>query len=59
MFTGCSGRQMYAIIKVDVTERNDVTKRHSNVITIWRTSANEINIKNPRTEMKSMGVRVD
>ena len=29
----------YSIVKVYVTERNDVIKRHSNVITIWRTSA--------------------
>ena len=31
----------YAIVKVDVTERNDVTKRHGIVITILRTSAIE------------------
>ena len=28
----------YAIVKIYVTERNDVIKRHSNVITILRTS---------------------
>ena len=32
----------YAIIKVYVTERNDVIKRNSNVITIWRASAIEV-----------------
>ena len=32
----------YAIVKVYVTERNDVIKRHSNVITIWRTAAMEV-----------------
>ena len=32
----------YAIVKVDVNERNDVTKRHSNVVIIWRTSAIEV-----------------
>ena len=29
----------YAFAKVYVTERNDVIKCHSNVITIWQTSA--------------------
>ena len=29
----------YAIIKVNLTEHYDVIKRHSNVITIWQTSA--------------------
>ena len=33
---------MYAIFKVYVSERNDVIKRHNNVIAIWRTSAIEI-----------------
>ena len=32
----------YAIVKVDVTEHNDVTKSHSNIITMWRTSAIEV-----------------
>ena len=32
----------YAIIKVYVTERNDVIKRHSNDFTIWQTSAIEV-----------------
>ena len=32
----------YAIIKVYVTERNDVIKSHSNSITIWWTSATEV-----------------
>ena len=31
----------YALVKVDVTERNDVTKRHGSVLTIWRTSVVE------------------
>ena len=30
---------MYAIIKVYVTERDDVMKCYSNVITIWQMSA--------------------
>ena len=44
----------YAIVKVDVSERNDVTKPHSNVITIWRASAIEMNalLKISRSEMK-------
>ena len=47
----------YAIVKVFVTERNDVIERHSNVITIWRTSAIEVNalLKHLCSEMK--GVR--
>ena len=54
------------IDKVYVTECNDVMKRHSNVITIWRTSAIEVTalLKNLRSEMKGvqekesiMGVR--
>ena len=32
----------YVIVKIYVTERNDVIKRNSNVITIWRTSAIEV-----------------
>ena len=32
----------YAIVKVDITEHNDVIKRHNNVITIWRTPAIEV-----------------
>ena len=35
---------MYTIVKVFVTERNDVIERHSNVITIWRTSAIEVTV---------------
>ena len=45
---------LYAIVKVDVTERNDVTKLHG-VNTIWRTSAIEGNnymIKNPLSGMQ-------
>ena len=52
----------YAIVKVYVTERNDVTKRHSNVITIWRMSAIEVTAlsnKYKRMQEKEsiMGVR--
>ena len=56
----------YAIDKVNVIERNDVIKRQSNVITIWRTSAIEVTLllKHLRSEMKGiqekesiMGVR--
>ena len=32
----------YAIVKVYVTDRNDVIKRPSNAITIWRTTAIEV-----------------
>ena len=44
----------YAIVNVYVTERNDVIKRHSNLITIWRTSAIEVIslFKNLGSEMK-------
>ena len=34
--------ETYAIIKVYVTERNDIIKRHNDVITIWWTSAIEV-----------------
>ena len=53
-------------IKVYITERNDVIKCHSKVITIWRTSAIEVSalLKNLCSEMKGvqekesiMGVR--
>ena len=42
MCTGCIGI-MYAVVVVDVTECNDDTKHHSNVITIWQTSAIKVN----------------
>ena len=55
------------IVKVYVTERNDVIKLHSNVITIWWTSTIEVSalLKNLFSEMKGffqekefvMGVR--
>ena len=60
--TGCNSVS-YAIIKVYITERNDVIKGH---IIIWRTSAVEVTalFKNLRSEMKGvqekgsiMGVR--
>ena len=46
----------YAIVKVYETERNDVIKRQSNVITIWRTSAIEVTalLKDIRSEMKGV-----
>ena len=46
----------YAIVKVYVTERNDVMKRHSYVITIWRMSAMEVTsiLKNLCSEMKGV-----
>ena len=56
----------YAIDKVYVTERNDVIKRHNNVITIWWMSTTEVTalLKNLHSEMKGvqekesiMGVR--
>ena len=45
---------IYGIVKIYVTERNDVIKCHSNVIAIWRTSAIEVTAlsKNRRSEMK-------
>ena len=57
----------YEIVKFYVTERNDIIKRHSNVITIRRTSAIEVTalLKNLHSETKDvqekesvMGVRV-
>ena len=47
---------MYAIVKGYVIERNDVFKRHSNVITILRTSAIKLNalLKNLRSELKGV-----
>ena len=44
----------YAIVTVYVTERNDVIKRHNNVITIWLTSAIEVTalLENLRSEFK-------
>ena len=46
----------YAICKVYVTERNNVIKSHSNVITIWQTSAIEVIalLKNLCSEMKGV-----
>ena len=46
----------YAIVKVYVNERNGVIKRHSNVITIWRTSAVKVTalLKKLRSEMKGV-----
>ena len=46
----------YAIVKVDVTGRNDVSKRHGNIITVWQTSTKEVTalFKNQRSEMKGM-----
>ena len=44
----------YGIVKIYITKRNDVIKRHSNVITIWRTSAIEVTAlsKNLSSNMK-------
>ena len=46
----------YAIVKVYVTECNDVIKRHSNVIVIWWTSGIEMTalLKNIHSEMKGV-----
>ena len=46
----------YAIVKVYITIRNDVIKRHSNVITIWRTSGIEVTalLKKSTSEMKGV-----
>ena len=50
----------YAIVKIYVTERYDVIKRHSNVITIWRTLAVEVTAlsKNRHSEMKGVQEKV-
>ena len=56
---------MYAIIKVYLTECNDVIKWESNVITIWRTSAIEVTallkkstfMKGVQEKKSIMGVR--
>ena len=47
---------LYAIVKVNVTEHNDVIKRHTNVITILRISATEVTAlsQNIRPEMKGI-----
>ena len=50
-----------AIVKVYVTERNDVNKCHSNVITIWQTSAIEVTAlfkKSLHTKMKGVQEKV-
>ena len=48
----------YVIAKVYISERNDVIKRHSNVITILQTSAIEVTalffFLNLRSQMKSV-----
>ena len=46
----------YAIVMVYIIERNDVIKHHSNVITIWRTSAIKVAalLKNLLSEMKGV-----
>ena len=57
---------MFVIVKVYVTERNNVIKRHNDVIAIWRTTAIEVTalLKSLLSEMKGiqdkefiMGVR--
>ena len=53
----------YAIVKFDVTERNDVTKRHGIDIAIWRTSAIEVTafmqkeMKGMQEKESTMGMR--
>ena len=46
----------YAVVKVYVTERIDVIKRHSHVIAVWRTYAIEVTalLKNICAEMKGV-----
>ena len=55
MCTGCNGCHL-AIVKVYLTERNDVIKCHSNIITIRRTSAIKVTVllKNLCSEIKGM-----
>ena len=50
----------YAIIKVYITEHNDVIKRHSNVIAILLRSITEVTalLKNLRSEMKGVQEKV-
>ena len=52
---GCNGRHIYHV-KVYITEYSVVIKRHSNVITIWRTSAIEVTalLKNLHPDMKGV-----
>ena len=49
----------YVIVKIYVTERNDIVKRYSNVITVWRTSAIEVTalLKHLCSEMKGVQKR--
>ena len=46
----------YAIVKVYVTEHNDVIKPHSSVIAIWRMSAIKVTLllKYLRSEMEEL-----
>ena len=46
----------YTIVKVYVTEHNDIIKCHSNVITIWQTSAIKVTalLKHLHSEMKGV-----
>ena len=46
----------YTMVKVYISEHNDIIKRHSNVITIWWTSAIEVTalLKNLHSEMKGV-----
>ena len=46
----------YAVVKVYVTECNDVIKRNSDIIRIWQTSAIEVTtlLKTLRSEMKGV-----
>ena len=46
----------YAIVKVYVTECNDIIERHSDVVTIWWTQAIEVTalLKNLHSEMKGV-----
>ena len=46
----------YAIVKIYITELNDVIKRHSNVITVWWTPAIEVTalLKNLCLEKKGV-----
>ena len=46
---------LYAIVKVDITEHYNLTKRHGFVITVWRVSAIEATaLKKILSEMNDM-----
>ena len=47
----------YTIVKVYVTEDYDIIKCHSNVITIWQTSAIQVTVLSKNQSSKMKGVQ--